>query len=59
MSLAQELDPSVAEAHIALYVNDFTVELGEEGRACAQELLGRAEAAGLVPATDRDLLRDC
>ena len=47
---AQEMDPAVVEAHIALYVNHFTEDLGEEGRAAVDGLLSRAASAGLVPA---------
>jgi len=54
---AQEMDPAVAEAHIALYVNGFTAELGEEGYAAIDALLGRAARAGLVPAYDPADLR--
>jgi 1,4-dihydroxy-6-naphthoate synthase len=39
---AQELDDDVVARHIALYVNDFTVDLGGEGRAAIDELLARA-----------------
>ncbi|MBV9823289.1 MAG: 1,4-dihydroxy-6-naphthoate synthase [Actinobacteria bacterium] len=48
---ADELDPEVQRQHIALYVNDFTRDLGEAGYAAIEELLGRAAAAGLVPPT--------
>lgn len=48
---AQEMDPDVADAHIALYVNDFSRDLGDEGRAAVDELLTRSAAAGLTPAT--------
>jgi 1,4-dihydroxy-6-naphthoate synthase len=46
---SQEIEPAVADAHIALYVNEFTRELGAEGRAAASQLLDRAARAGLVP----------
>ncbi|MFE2106759.1 1,4-dihydroxy-6-naphthoate synthase [Kitasatospora sp. NPDC059463] len=46
---AQEMDPSVADRHIALYVNEFTADLGEEGHAAVRALLTRAAAEGLVP----------
>ncbi|MEY9962890.1 1,4-dihydroxy-6-naphthoate synthase [Streptacidiphilus sp. MAP12-16] len=46
---AQEMDPAVADQHIALYVNDFTAELGPDGYAAVRALLDRAAAAGLVP----------
>ncbi|MBC3842877.1 1,4-dihydroxy-6-naphthoate synthase [Streptacidiphilus sp. 4-A2] len=48
---AQEMDPAVADQHIALYVNDFTADLGPDGYAAVHGLLDRAAAAGLVPAT--------
>jgi 1,4-dihydroxy-6-naphthoate synthase len=44
------MDPDVQRQHIALYVNGFSRDLGEEGYAAIDELLGRAHAAGLVPA---------
>jgi 1,4-dihydroxy-6-naphthoate synthase len=46
---AQELSPEVTAAHIALYVNEFTADVGEAGREAIDTLLGRAAAAGLVP----------
>jgi len=39
----------VVDAHIGLYVNDFTANLGDEGYAAVNALLGRAAAAGLTP----------
>lgn len=50
---AQELDEAVTAAHIALYVNDFSLSLGEEGRAAARELLHRGQEAGVFPAPAR------
>jgi 1,4-dihydroxy-6-naphthoate synthase len=46
---AQEMEPDVVQQHIALYVNEFTLDLGREGHAAADALLGRAAAAGLTP----------
>ncbi len=46
---AQEMDAGVVDAHIGLYVNGYTLELGDEGYAAVEVLLGRAAAAGLVP----------
>ena len=46
---AQEMDASVAEQHIGLYVNEFTEDLGEAGYAAVRGLLERAAAEGLVP----------
>ena len=55
MEHAQEMDPAVADQHIALYVNEFTRNLGDEGYAAAEALLTRAAAAGLVPQLARGL----
>jgi len=54
---AQEMDANVQAQHIALYVNDFSVDLGGEGYAAIDGLLGRAADAGLVPAVDPVALR--
>ncbi|MGP4005322.1 1,4-dihydroxy-6-naphthoate synthase [Streptomyces sp. 4N124] len=50
MEHAQEMDPSVADQHIGLYVNEFTHDLGADGYAAVRGLLTRAAAEGLVPA---------
>ena len=49
MAHAQEMDASVADQHIGLYVNEFTADLGEDGYAAIRGLLTRAAAEGLVP----------
>jgi 1,4-dihydroxy-6-naphthoate synthase len=46
---AAEMSADVQQRHIALYVNGFTRDLGEEGFAAARTLLDRASGAGLVP----------
>ena len=46
---AQELDEQVIDAHIKLYVNDFSLDLGEEGVAAVGALMARAQERGLVP----------
>ena len=46
---AQELSAEVTRRHIELYVNDFSVDLGEEGKAAIDTLFGRAEEKGLIP----------
>ncbi|MCR8846348.1 1,4-dihydroxy-6-naphthoate synthase [Paenibacillus sp. SC116] len=57
MQYAQELSPEVAQAHIDLYVNSFTADLGEDGFNAVEALLSRAAAEGLVPEFDPALLR--
>ncbi len=36
---SQEMDPAVQQAHIDLYVNHYTVDLGTDGEAAVRELL--------------------
>jgi 1,4-dihydroxy-6-naphthoate synthase len=53
---ADEMDPDVQQQHIALYVNEFTRDLGADGYSAVEALLTRAAAAGLVPPVDPALL---
>jgi 1,4-dihydroxy-6-naphthoate synthase len=53
---AQELDEDVIRSHIDLYVNDFSLDLGEEGLFAVRELLERAEDRGLIPRYSGPLL---
>ena len=46
---AQEMDESVMKQHIALYVNDFSIDLGERGRAAVSHLFEVAMQKGIVP----------
>ena len=46
---AQEMNPTVCQQHIDLYVNAFTRDLGESGYRAIEALLDRAVNAGLVP----------
>lgn len=44
---AQELSEAVTRAHIDLYVNDFSLDMGEQGERAVQRLLSEGEAMGL------------
>ncbi|WP_219834560.1 1,4-dihydroxy-6-naphthoate synthase [Paenibacillus sp. R14(2021)] len=57
MEHAQEMSPTVANQHIALYVNEFSRNLGASGYAAIEALLGRAMKEGFVPAFDMAKLR--
>jgi 1,4-dihydroxy-6-naphthoate synthase len=46
---AQEMDDEVIRRHIDLYVNDFSLDLGEEGSRAIRTLLELARERGLVP----------
>lgn len=52
---AQELEDSVIDRHIQLYVNDYSLDIGEDGVRAVQELFRRAAEQGIVPQSDRPL----
>jgi 1,4-dihydroxy-6-naphthoate synthase len=54
---ASEMDPDVQARHIALYVNEFSINLGDEGYAAIEALLNRAGRVGLVPSVDPAALK--
>jgi 1,4-dihydroxy-6-naphthoate synthase len=47
---AQEFDDSVLMKHVELYVNDWTVELGDIGQQALNHLSQRAKAVGAIAA---------
>ena len=46
---AQELDRAVCQAHIDLYVNHYSEDLGEEGMRAVEQLLKRGRDVGALP----------
>ena len=46
---AQEMSEGVMYQHIDLYVNDYSVDLGREGRRAVEMLFERARAVGVIP----------
>ena len=48
---AQEMSHEVCAAHIALYVNNFSTDLGDEGVQAVTCLLQRAEQAKIIPSS--------
>ena len=49
MQYARGLDRSKADTFIGMYVNDWTLDYGDRGRAAITRLLHEGAAAGLVP----------
>jgi 1,4-dihydroxy-6-naphthoate synthase len=49
---AQEMDPEVMRKHISLYVNDFSLTLGSEGRAAVWKMLEVASMFTPAPANN-------
>lgn len=52
---AQEMSEDVMYKHIDLYVNDFSVDLGTEGREAVTCLFDRARKAGIIPSVPSDI----
>src|SRR5438477_378707 len=48
MPLARGMDAALADRFIGMYVNEFTLDYGDTGRAAIREFLGRAHTAGLI-----------
>ena len=46
---AQEMNDKVIESHISLYVNDFSLNLGSEGKKAIDYLLQKGSECGLLP----------
>ena len=46
---AFEMDEAVMRAHIGLYVNDYSADLGDDGIAAIEQLFELAAAARLIP----------
>ena len=52
---AQEMSEEVMYKHIDLYVNEYSIELGDEGRRAVELLFDKAAQAGLIPAVREPL----
>ncbi len=46
---AQEMDKDVMNSHIRLFVNEFTLQLGSEGRAAIEKLFNIAHDVKVIP----------
>jgi len=49
MQFARDLDPSLADKFVGMYVNERTLDYGEEGRAGIRRLLEMGYEAGIIP----------
>ena len=49
LQYARDLDPALADRFVGMYVNDWTVDYGPNGREAVRTLLGHAADAGLLP----------
>ena len=49
MQFARDLDPSLADKFVGMYVNERTLDYGETGRAAIRRLLEMGYEAGIIP----------
>lgn len=55
---AQEMSEDVMYRHIDLYVNEFSVDLGADGKGAVRQLFDRAIEARVIPAVEQHLFLD-
>jgi 1,4-dihydroxy-6-naphthoate synthase len=55
---AQEMDESVQQQHINLYVNNFSINLGEEGKNAIRELFKKGAELNLLQIPNEPLFID-
>jgi 1,4-dihydroxy-6-naphthoate synthase len=49
LQYARDMGRDLADRFVGMYVNDWTIDYGDAGRAAVRELLKRGHQAGLVP----------
>jgi 1,4-dihydroxy-6-naphthoate synthase len=52
---AQEMSEDVMYRHIDLYVNEYSIDLGAEGRRAVELLFDKAAATGIIPPANHSL----
>lgn len=54
-SLSQEMSKEVIKKHIDLYVNQFSLDLGDVGRKAVETFFNYAHQSGIIPKTKQNL----
>ena len=49
MTYARDMETDLADKFVGMYVNHYTLDYGEKGRAAVHELLNRGYEAGIIP----------
>ena len=52
---SQEMSEEVMYKHIALYVNDYSLDLGANGKLAVEKLFEASKAAGFIKESDKEL----
>jgi len=53
MQFARDLDPQLADKFVGMYVNERTLDYGEDGREAVRRLLDMGHKAGIIPHAPR------
>jgi 1,4-dihydroxy-6-naphthoate synthase len=54
-SHAQEMEESVMYKHIELYVNQYSIDLGDLGRKAIESMFSKAQDLNIVPETEKNI----
>ena len=46
---ARDMDVALADQFVGMYVNDWTLDYGDRGRAAVRRLLDEGHRAGIIP----------
>lgn len=57
-SHAKELNDEIIQKHIQLYVNQYSIELGSDGKNAIRFLFNKGYEAGLLPFTTKEIFLD-
>jgi len=49
LKYARDMDVALADKFVGMYVNDWTLDYGDRGRAAIRKLLGEGHRAGIIP----------
>jgi 1,4-dihydroxy-6-naphthoate synthase len=49
LKYARDMDVELADKFVGMYVNDWTLDYGDRGRAAIRKLLGEGHRAGVIP----------
>lgn len=56
---AQEMDEKIMMQHVDLYVNNYSIDLGKEGRAAVTKMFNLAQQKGVIPIIVNQLFVNC
>lgn len=55
---AQEMDKKVMMQHVELYVNKYSIDLGEEGKNAITQMFNLAQEKGIIPKIEKNIFID-